>query len=335
MNTPKVAVGSLGGTITMTGSGGGPVSPTLTAEDLVEAVPDLARVATCVAETITSMPGASLATAEVRKALDWARAAVDAGASGVVLIQGTDTIEETAFLLDLYWEREEPLVVTGAMRHPASAGADGPGNLLASVVTARAKISRNRGVLVVLNDAVHAATKVTKARGSGPSAFNSKGAGPLGWVEEGLVHYEGFHYRYAPLSRATPLDGGRVALIQTHLDDDGSLLDYVANSGYEGVLLSAYGVGHVSSIVAESVERASKKLPVVFTTGTGDGTTYKNTYGFSGSESDLIRRGAIPGGWLPPRKARILLDQLVAQGVERATLLDEFQRRGAISPMTE
>src|SRR5699024_6705458 len=124
-----------------TGSSGGPVSPTLTAEDLIEAVPQIEHTAQCVAETITTLPGASLSTAAIKKALDWARNAVDAGADGVVLIQGTDTIEETAFLLDLFWERDEPIVVTGAMRHPATPGADGPGNLLSAVIAAGASAS--------------------------------------------------------------------------------------------------------------------------------------------------------------------------------------------------
>ncbi|MGH3262400.1 MAG: asparaginase domain-containing protein, partial [Trebonia sp.] len=133
MNGERVAVASLGGTITMTSASGGTgVTPSLTAADLVDSVPGLADAVEVTARTITTAPGAWLAVADVLQALSWARRAVDEGASGAVIIQGTDTMEESAYLLDLYWDRPAPLVVTGAMRTAQMAGADGPANILAA-----------------------------------------------------------------------------------------------------------------------------------------------------------------------------------------------------------
>lgn len=334
MNQPPViAIGSLGGTITMTGSGDGPVRPTLTAEDLVASVPELPEIARIQARTIVTKPGASLTGEDLAGALEWARAAVDAGAAGVVLIQGTDTIEESAFLLDLYWDREEPLVVTGAMRHPGSASADGPGNLLAASRAAAAPQARSRGVLVVLDDTVHAAGRVRKARSSGLGAFESRPFGPVGFVEESAVHFGEAALRWRPLPGTPATTAPRVALLETHLGDDGTLVDLVAASGYDGLVIGALGVGHVPVRVAEAVSGAVGVLPVVFATRTGTGTTYTATYGFPGSESDLLGRGAIGAGWIQPAKARLLLGEMIALGIHRHDIAESFAQRGAARPL--
>jgi L-asparaginase len=137
MNGSRVAVASLGGTITMTSSrpDGRDVAPSLDAADLMRLLPDFA-VADVQTTTLASVPGAWLTFDNIVETLDWARSAVSAGASGAVVVQGTDTIEETAYLLDLYWERAEPLIVTGAMRSAQALGADGPANLAAAIAVA-------------------------------------------------------------------------------------------------------------------------------------------------------------------------------------------------------
>jgi L-asparaginase len=186
MTRALVAIGSLGGTITMTaGAEGSGVTPTLGADDLVAAVPELERVAALEATTLASLPGSSLSFAELFAALRWAEGAVARGASGVVLIQGTDTLEETAYLLDLHWRHAEPLVLTGAMRAPGAAGADGPANLLASARVAASPLGRSLGVVVVMNDEVHTAARVRKAHASKLAAFTSPDFGPIGKLVEG------------------------------------------------------------------------------------------------------------------------------------------------------
>ncbi|MGH3361713.1 MAG: asparaginase domain-containing protein, partial [Nocardioides sp.] len=123
----RLALGSLGGTITMTTArGGSGVAPTMSADDLLAGMPDAAGVADVDTATLATVPGASLGFADVLGALEWAERKVADGCAGVVLVQGTDTLEETSYLLDLHWDRPEPLVVTGAMRPPSSPGADGP-----------------------------------------------------------------------------------------------------------------------------------------------------------------------------------------------------------------
>ncbi|MCU1614563.1 MAG: hypothetical protein JWO98_2103 [Frankiales bacterium] len=336
MTKRAVAVGSLGGTIAMTSDTGAGVVPTRGAADLVAGVPGLAEVATISTETLALLPGASLGYSDLRHALAWARSEVDAGAEGVVLTQGTDTLEETAYLLDLYWDRERPLLVTGAMRAPQQAGSDGPANLLAAVRTAVDPGARNLGVLVVMNDEIHAASRVGKSDAMAVNAFRSPVFGPLGRLVEGRPQWGNRHPPHPPLPEPPfpePLERyrePRVALLTTHLGDSGDLLCHLVEDGYDGVVIAALGVGHVPAVVAEVIGVANDRLVVVFATRTGAGSTAESSYGFPGSEGDLISRGAVPAGWLSPYKARLLLWALLRQGCTRPEIADEFAARGTL-----
>jgi L-asparaginase len=332
MTRPRIAVASLGGTITMVpaGKSSSVVVPTLTVDDLLLTAPALLELAELSAETLATVPGASLGFRDVLNALEWATREVEQGASGVVLVQGTDTIEETAYLIDLHWGRSEPIVVTGAMKAPA-AGSDGPANLLAAVQVAIAPASRGLGCLVVMHDEVHAAARVKKTRSSGVGAFSSPGFGPIAYVEEGRVVFGNQPASWPHLTPSAASVFPRIALLETCLDDDASLLDLTVEAGFDGIVLAGFGVGHVSRTVAEAVTRAVERCPVVLASRTGSGTTFAHTYGFVGSESDLLSRGAIPAGWLDPRKARILLSSLLSTGSNLATIRMEFDSRGALS----
>jgi len=314
-SAPRVAVASLGGTITMTPAGAGAaVTPSLHAADLVRAVPGLDEVAELSAVTLRTEPGAWLTPVEVVAVGEWARRQVADGADGVVVVQGTDTIEETAYLLGLHWDRPQPLVVTGAMRAPTAAGADGPANLLAATVVAAATASRDRGALVVLNDDVHAAARVRKTDTVAMHAFSSAPFGPVGRVHERSVTYAGAPGPWPALPAPRPGHDPRVALLETHLGDRGDLLRLVADAGYDGIVLAGFGAGHVSAALADVVGEVAARCPVVLASRTGGGPVLRSTYGFVGSERDLLARGVVPAGWLDPRKARLLLWALLAAG---------------------
>ncbi|GLY48791.1 asparaginase [Lentzea sp. NBRC 102530] len=307
----RVAVASLGGTITMTGSG--PVAPTLGAQDLVRGL-EVGEIA-----TLATIPGASLTFTTLLEAFDWATGQVADGARGVVIIQGTDTLEETAYFFDCLWPHDEPVVVTGAMRHPGLPGADGPANLAAAVSVAASENSRGRGAVLVLNDEIHAARWVRKAHSSLMNAFQSF-PGPAGLLVEGAPQY--FHPAHRLPSLPRPETVPAVPLVEATVDEDGSILDWL---DVEGVVVAATGVGHVSAGMAEAISRA--RFPVVVASRTGAGTTFRSTYGFAGSESDLIERGAVMAGWLCPRKARVLLRLALGSG---SAAEDVFAVRGSV-----
>lgn len=303
-------------------AGGGAV-PTLGAEQLAASVPGLADVADLTAESLFQLPSASLTTVQLDSCLVWAHAQVNAGAKGVVLTQGTDTIEESAYYLDLYWDRPEPLIVTGAMRTPRVAGADGPANLLAAVRTAVDPESKGRGVLVVMNETIHRARWVRKSDALSVETFVSTDAGAEGRVIEGSPEY--FHQPAGRMTAGAPKRAfPKIAVIAVAMGDEGHLAEAAVEAGYEGIVVSAFGAGHVSAAFADRIEQLAKKVPVLIATRTGAGRTASRTYGFSGSEIDLARRGALFCEWLSPVKARLLLGALLAEGCSRAELADRL-----------
>ena len=200
--TRTVAVYSLGGTIAMTtdpATGG--VVPALSAHDLLAAVPGLdSHGLELRVHDFRRVPGASLTfddLTELGMAVDKTLAGGDV--DGVVITQGTDTIEETAFFLDLHHGHEQPIIVTGAMRNPTMASPDGPANLYAAVLAAADPRLRGAGVLVVLNDEIHAARHVRKSHTTSSAAFTSPGAGPIGRIVEDGVRLAAAMARWCSL----------------------------------------------------------------------------------------------------------------------------------------
>lgn len=326
-----VTVLALGGTIAMTATAQGEgAAPALDAAGLVATVPRLAEVADVRSETVANVPSASVTVADVLAVLGRARRAARAGCAGVVVTHGTDTLEETAYLLDLLWDRPEPLVVTGAMRTPDQPGADGPANLLAAAVTASSPSARGLGAVVVLGDELHLARHVTKADAVALTPFRSPGWGPAGRVVEGRLRVA-----YRPARRFEPLASPgpgpvRVPVVEAVLDDDASTFRAVLTAGPPAVVLAATGSGSVSVPVAEACSEArAAGTPVVLASRTGSGPLLERTYGYPGSARDLVARGVLPAGSLTPRRARLLTHVLLAAGSPVTALRDELAARGA------
>ncbi|MDT0307518.1 asparaginase [Streptomyces sp. DSM 44917] len=317
-----VLVLTLGGTIAMAGDGPGGVAPRLTGADLVAAVPGLAEEAAVEVEDFRQVPSAGLTVEDVAELAGRVEKAGAEGFAGVVITQGTDTLEETSFLLDLLYRGEAPVVLTGAMRHPGIAGADGPANLLAAVRTAASPVARHLGVLVVFNDEIHAARWVRKTHATSPGAFSSPNAGPIGRMAEGAprVHAtpEGRPTVGRPLTRRV-----KVEVVTAALGSDGVLLDGLADR-VNGVVVAAFGAGHVPESWVAGLGTLAARLPVVLASRTGAGGVLSRTYAFPGSESDLLARGLISAGTLDPYKARLLLLAHLAAGSDRATIVAAF-----------
>ncbi len=329
---PTLSIAALGGTIGMTAPApGAAAEPRLDAAALVRGVPQLGALAELRTTTVTTRPSASVTVADVLAALSWARAEVDAGARGVVLTHGTDTLEETAYLLDLLWDRAEPLVLTGAMRAADAPGTDAPANLLAAARVALADGARGRGVLAVLDDGVHLAARVTKEASTGPGAFASAGFGPAGRLHEGEVRFAA-----PPPARPEPLpDPGPgpvdVALVEAPLADDGRVVRAVLDAGFGAVVVDGGGLGHVSAATAaELLAAVGRGVVVVVASRTARGGTGRATYGYVGSETHLLAGGVLMAGELSGRKARLLLHVLLAVGLRGADLTAALGERGRV-----
>jgi L-asparaginase len=329
-----VAVFSLGGTIAMTSDGGGGVVPALIGSDLVAAVPGLTDTGITVSvHDFRKLPGASVTFEDLIALTAAARHAVADGAAGLVVTQGTDTIEETAFALDLLWQAGAPLVVTGAMRNPTLAGADGPANLLAAIRVAAAPSTRDMGCLVVLNDEIHAARWVRKTHSTSPAAFRSPDTGPVGLMVEGRPRILA-----RPIHHPVALEPHRPARVRTAvipvvLGDDGDTLRR-AGEGLDGLVVAGFGVGHVPAATVQVLTDLAATMPVVLASRIGAGPVLTGTYGFPGSESDLLARGLIGAGWLDCYKARVLLHLLLASGSGRGDIAKMFEMIGAADAST-
>jgi L-asparaginase len=310
---PRVDYLATGGTIATVQDEPDPTGdPTLTAETLARSVSGIDKVANLRTAQVMQRPSPSIGFADLLRLRDEIALRIADGSAGVVITQGTDTIEETAFALDLLCAGSAPIVVTGAMRSPSLPGADGPANLLGAVQVAASAVARGLGVLVVFNDEIHAARFVAKMHTSRPSAFQSRLTGPIGWLSEGrpviVTRPVGRFHLDVPADAGVPA----VALVRATLDDDGRMLPALAGQGFGGVVIEGFGGGHVTPSMAAGVERLAAEMSVVLASRTGAGELLRNTYRYPGSETMLLEAGAIPAGTLDGVKARILLSLCLA-----------------------
>ncbi|MFO0875685.1 MAG: asparaginase [Phycisphaerales bacterium] len=306
MAKPRLLFLSLGGTITMVPSASGGIAPKLGAAELVASVPELGDVGEIEARSPLRLPSPSLTTANLVDLASEIAKAFASGFDGAVVIQGTDTIEESAFLLDLLVDSDKPVVVTGAMRGADAPGADGPANLLSAAIVAASAEARGLGTLVVLNYDIHAARFVQKSHTALPSAFLSPLVGAIGVVAERRPRC------FARVSRTPclPIAEGPpapIALVKIAMGDDGRLLPSLPSLGYAGVVIEGMGAGHVPADVAPMLGALAAKIPVVLASRSMTGPVFTSTYGYPGAEIDLIKRGLVPAGYLSGLKARLLL----------------------------
>jgi L-asparaginase len=292
--------------------------PALDAHALLDAVPQLAAVEDLRAESVLSVPGAHMGLDDALAVARAAAAAAHEGA-GVVVTHGTDTLEETAFLTDVLYDGDAPIVFTGAIRSASSPGADGPANLLDAVAVAGSAAATGLGVLVVFAGEVHAARYAEKVDSTAPRAFGSPAAGPLGHVAEGDLM---LHARVDRRPAVAPQRlNFRVPIVPTMLGDDGAMLRAALDGGADGIVLVTLGAGHVGPGVLAVLRDAAAAVPVVVTARPPRGAVVRSTYGFEGAEDDVRSAGTVPAGLLTPQAARMKLLACLGAGIGDAVAL--------------
>ena len=314
---PRVAVVFTGGTISMRHDpvAGGNV-PALSGEEILAHVPGLGAVADVVAidrgrtpASHFSFPGLFQLWSSIRQALS------DPGVAGAVVVQGTDTIEETAFFFDLLNAGEAPIVVTGAMRTAGSPDYDGPANLRRAVAAAASPALRGAGVVVVLAGTIDPADDVTKTHASSFETFRSLNTGPIGRVAGDRVVIE---RRRGPRRRvATERAAERVHLVTATVAMDGTPIDALHAAGADGFVVAATGAGNTSKELLSAAERAmADGLPVALTTRSPSGAASAD-YAFPGGGATWVRAGAMLAGHLGGPKARVALALGLGAGLDR------------------
>lgn len=224
---------------------------------------------------------------------------------GVVVTHGTDTLEETAYLLDMTINSEKPVVVTGSMRNSSELGYDGPANLAASICTAISEESRNKGVIVCLNDELNCASEVTKEHSMHLNTFQSPEFGPIGIIDSNDVIFYRDNLNKQHIT--TEYLEERVSLVKAVAGMDGSMIDFCVEKGDKGIVIEGMGRGNIPPLMAEAVERAIEKdVAVVLVSRCFKGRVL-DSYGYPGGGKQLRNAGVIFGDRLPGQKARIKL----------------------------
>lgn len=223
----------------------------------------------------------------------------------VIVTHGTDTLEETAYFLDLNINQEKPIIVVGAMRNNSELGYDGSSNLSAAICTALSPKSLEKGVLVVMNNEVNAAGEVTKTNTLSLDTFKSPEFGPLGIVDNDEVIF------YRDIIKRKHINTDRieekVALIKTASGMNSDIIDFYITSGYRGIVVEALGRGNLPPDMVPGIQRAlANNIPVVMVSRCHTGRVL-DSYGYVGGGKHLRDIGVIFGGNLPGHKARIQL----------------------------
>ncbi len=326
MARPRVAAIFTGGTISMEhdAAAGGNV-PTLDGAAILARSPGLDAVAEVVAIDRGRTPASHFTWDDLFAiSTEIERLSADPSIDGVVVVQGTDTIEETALFWDLLHSGPKPVAVTGAMRAASEPGYDGPDNLRDAVLTAAHPAMADQGVVVVLAGSIHAADDVTKTHASSLTTFQSLNDGPLGVVEDGVVVLQ--RRRAGRRHVETDRAARRVGIVVAAVSIDGAPIDALVAAGLDGLVVAATGAGNTSAGLLEAAERAIEAgIPVVLATRTAAGRAGTG-YAFPGGGATWVRAGALLAGALTAPKARVVLALGIGAGLDRdglATLLSD------------
>ncbi|NLY77968.1 MAG: asparaginase [Tissierellia bacterium] len=307
MSSNKVAIIFTGGTISMKIDPRIHAAiPALTSEEIMAMVTNIEKFAEFEIINFSNLPSPHIGPKLMMELAKLVKKTINRqDITGVIVTHGTDTLEETAYLIDLTVKSEKPIIVVGAMRNSSELGYDGSSNLSAAVCTAISPNARNKGVLVVMNNEVNAASEVTKTNTLSLDTFKSPEFGPLGIVDNDEVIF------YRDILKRKHIDTNeieeKVGLIKCVPGMESDILHFYINSGYKGIVIEALGRGNVPPAMVEGIKRAiDNNIPVVLVSRCPTGRVL-DTYGYEGGGKHLKDLGVILGGSLPGQKARIKL----------------------------
>lgn len=323
---PHLLLAALGGTIASTVNASGGVAPALSGAEIAAAA-GLDQVWPNLQADFTQVAQVSSANVTLEMLFDVVELARSTEADGIVLTQGTDTLEESAFGLWLLNDSGTHISVTGAMRNPTLPGADGPANVRSAALTALSDKVSNLPSSLVFNDEVHDPRFVTKSHTTSTAAFSSGPVlGAIGWLSE-----DDLHLPHAPQPPKSPFAGlprpsqlTKIALAEVGMGEPAETLDLIAGSGLAGAVVSGVGGGHVPEELLPAVARLAERMPVVLASRTGSGASLRRTYGYPGGEIGLLEAGLVPAGILDARKARIVLNLALSFGLDPAEVFAHF-----------
>lgn len=242
---------------------------------------------------------------------------------GLVITHGTDTLEETAFLLDLILGIEQPVVITGAMRSSNEIGSDGLYNYISAIRVASDEKARHKGVMVVFNDEIHTARNVTKTHTSNTNTFQSPNHGPLGVLTKDRVQFHHMPYRQQALENVN--DKLNVPLVKAYMGMPGDIFSFYSREGIDGMVIEALGQGNIPPSALEGIQQlVSLNIPIVLVSRSFNGIV-SPTYAYDGGGYQLAQQGFIFSNGLNGPKARLKLLVALSNNLDKAEIKSYFE----------
>lgn len=326
MKKPKVLLVFTGGTISMQiDPVVGAAVPVLSGEQILTNVPGLDKYADFEILNFSKLPGPHITPGLMLELAEEVKEALtNDEICGAVVTHGTDTLEETAYCLDLLINSPKPVALVGAMRNSSELGWDGPPNLISAVRSVACEQAKGLGVLVVFNDQIHAASEVTKTHTEALDTFQSPDFGALGIVDKDRVLI---------LRRPAFREYIETSSVDTHVDIikmaagvDDRLIRYAVESGAHGLIIEALGRGNIPTYALPGISFAVENhVPIVIVSRCLRGRVL-DTYGYKGGGHELRQMGAILGGYLPGQKARIKLMLALGRTTDLSEIREIFEK---------
>ncbi|HCY1185690.1 TPA: asparaginase [Staphylococcus aureus] len=242
---------------------------------------------------------------------------------GFVITHGTDTLEETAFLLDLILGIEQPVVITGAMRSSNEIGSDGLYNYISAIRVASDEKARHKGVTVVFNDEIHTARNVTKTHTSNTNTFQSPNHGPLGVLTKDRVQFHHMPYRQQALENVN--EKLNVPLVKAYMGMPGDIFSFYSREGIDGMVIEALGQGNMPPSALEGIQQlVSLNIPIVLVSRSFNGIV-SPTYAYDGGGYQLAQQGFIFSNGLNGPKARLKLLVALSNNLDKAEIKSYFE----------
>ncbi|UVJ09492.1 asparaginase [Staphylococcus aureus] len=242
---------------------------------------------------------------------------------GFVITHGTDTLEETAFLLDLILGIEQPVVITGAMRSSNEIGSDGLYNYISAIRVASDEKARHKGVMVVFNDEIHTARNVTKTHTSNTNTFQSPNHGPLGVLTKDRVQFHHMPYRQQALENVN--DKLNVPLVKAYMGMPGDIFSFYSREGIDGMVIEALGQGNIPPSALEGIQQlVSLNIPIVLVSRSFNGIV-SPTYAYDGGGYQLAQQGFIFSNGMNGPKARLKLLVALSNNLDKAEIKSYFE----------
>lgn len=322
----KIAFISTGGTISMQSNSEGLATPKAGAKELIDEIKNYRDGIIIEDIEFRKIPSAHMTISDLldlrKKIIEISEKKYD----GIVITHGTDTMEETAYFLDLTLQLEIPIVLTGSQRPLSALGTDAQVNIIDSIMVASDSKAKDMGVLIVFSSEIIPAREATKIHRTRLDTFKSLEFGPIGTVDNGKVLW----FRKPMISDTYDLGNIKdisVDIIPCYLGSDSRLIKNSINDDVNGIVLQALGAGHVPEATLDGIAEAIKySVPVILASRPYMGRFFTNTYGFKGSEKYLRKMGVIFGEDLTPQKIRIKLMVLLSLGYNYNKIKNEFEK---------